>query len=159
MSCRCAGWAWALMLAGLAGCAGRPQTSVAESLPEPEPAGLQMLRTEAQLSNYPYFTLLGFERDSDPVFVRAEGAQAAADSARSHTGLQSLRLDPGTKNATVKLSSLHSGRAWPGNWTLVGAYFFSLQPQRLTAVYEEAGRSLASYTVEEIGRASCRETV
>jgi hypothetical protein len=148
MLSRCLRQGWVFAFAILAGCAAKPQPPVAEALPEVEPVGLQMLRTEAQLSNYPYFTLLGFERDSDPVFVRAEGAEAAADSARSHTGSQSLRLDPGTKNATVKLSSLHSGRPWPGNWTLVGAYFFSPQPQRLTAVYEEAGRSLASYTVE-----------
>lgn len=149
MLSRCFGCGGVLGLAiVIAGCAATPQAPVEETLPDAEPVGLQMLRSEAQLANYPFFTLLSFERESDPVFVRAEGPQPAADSSRSHTGAQGLRLLPGTKSATVKLSSLHSGREWPGNWTLVGAYIHSPQPQRLTAAYEEAGKALASYTVQ-----------
>ena len=107
-----------------------------------------MLRTEAQLKNYPFFTLLSFERDTDPVFVRTDGARAKLDQQRSHTGMQSLQVPAGARSMVVHLSPLHSGRDWPADWTLVGAYFLTQQPQRLTASYEAGGSALATYTVQ-----------
>lgn len=132
-------------LLNILGCAQRPAEPPVSA---GEPLGLQMVRTEAQLRNYPFFTLLSFERDTDPVFVRAEGAAAKPDPARAHTGSQSLLLPKGTTSFAVKLSSLHSGREFPGPWTLLGAYFYSPQRQRLTASYELDNKPLATYTVE-----------
>ncbi len=109
---------------------------------------MQMVRTEGQLAKYPFFTLLSFETEADPVFVRTEGGQATADATRRHTGGGSLRLAPGTKSAVVKLASLHSGREWPGRWTLIGAYCYSSRPQVLSAAFEADGRTLEQYTVE-----------
>ncbi len=125
----------------------------AASLPEPkvregEPLGMQMVRTEAQLARYPFFTLLSFENDADPVFVKADGPEPSMDLSRRHTGQASLKLAPGTKSAVVKLASLHSGREWPGRWTLIGAYFHSVRPQVLTAAFEADGKPLEQYTVE-----------
>ncbi|MFI5381670.1 MAG: hypothetical protein ACHRHE_20420 [Tepidisphaerales bacterium] len=132
-------------VAVLSGCAA--------SVPEPkvrdgEPVGLQMVRTEAQLAKAPFFTLLSFETDADPVFVKTEGAEAQADATRRHTGQGSLRLAPGTKSAVVKLASLHSGREWPGRWTLIGAYCYSTRPQVLSAAFEADGKTLEQYTVQ-----------
>ncbi|MGA2497868.1 MAG: hypothetical protein ABSH20_09010 [Tepidisphaeraceae bacterium] len=109
---------------------------------------MQMVRTEAQLAKYPFFTLLSFETDADPVFVSTDGAEASADATRRHTGQGSLKLAPGTKSAVVKLASLHSGREWPGRWTLIGAYCYSTRPQVLSAAFEADGKTLEHYTVE-----------
>jgi len=128
----------------LAGCT---QKSPLPPISAAEPIGLQMLRTEAQLSRHPFLTLLGFERETDSVFVRVERAAASIDASRSHTGSQSLCIPAGARSMTVKLSSLHRGRAWPENWTLVGAYFYAEKPQRLVVSYEEGGASHASYHV------------
>jgi hypothetical protein len=49
---------------------------------------------------------------------------------------------------TIKLSSLHSGRNWPADWTLVGAYLFSVLPQRLAISYEADRATLATYNIE-----------
>lgn len=111
------------------------------------PLGLQMLRTEQQLRNFPFFTLLSFERQADTVFVHTrQPAQLSAE--RSHTGQSSLMLPPGADRLSIKLSSLHTGRDWPGRWALVGAYFYSPQVQRMTASYVVAGETLARYRVE-----------
>jgi hypothetical protein len=145
---------YALCVGTLAGCGGGTRDpQPAARRPEPPvrqgtPLSLQMLRTEAQMKKYPFFNLLHFERDADAVFVRAEASSSALDPARNHTGSASLRLQPGTTSATVKLASLHSGREWPGPWTLVGAYLYSEQKQRLTAAFEIDGQALEKYTVE-----------
>lgn len=145
----------ALSLGAIAGCGGGTRgPAPAARRPEPPvregtPLSLQMLRTEAQMKKYPFFNLLHFERDADAVFVRTEApSPPALDPSLHHTGSASLRLQPGTRSATVKLASLHSGREWPGPWTLVGAYLYSRQRQRLTAAFEIDGQALEKYTVE-----------
>ena len=129
----------------LSGCAAAPpQPRVRDG----EPLGMQMVRTEGQLAKYPFFTLLSFETDADPVFVKTDGAEGMADATRRHTGQGSLKLAPGTKSAVVKLASLHSGREWPGRWTLIGAYCYATRPQMLSAAFEADGKTLEQYTVE-----------
>ena len=130
-----------LILAACAPTSSPPATS------EAEPVGLQMVRTEAQLKDYPFFTLLSFEHDVDLVFVQSQSG-AVRLSSKAHTGLGSLELVPGTQSVSIKLASLHSNRPWPGPWTLVGAYFYAEQPQVMTIAYDVNGQTPASYTVQ-----------
>jgi hypothetical protein len=135
-----------VLLAAVAGCG--PGRAVVPGDPAARSVGLQLLRTEAQLARYPYFTLLSFETEADEVFVRSQGVSPQRVTDLWHTGEACLRLPAGTRRAEVKLEALHSGRSWPGPWTLIGAYFRTTAPQRLTAAFEAAGRVLESYHVE-----------
>src|SRR3954447_18418000 len=101
-----------------------------------EPVGLQMVRTEAQLKKYPFRILQQFEQPVDLAFVQVDGPKVELSSLRAHTGQSSALLEKGTQTATIKLPSLLSGVKWPGQWTLVGAYFYAEKPQRVRAVYE-----------------------
>ncbi len=128
----------------ITGCAQQPK-------PPPhvgEPLGLQMMRTEAQLTKYPFRILQQFESPVDLAFVECNGPQPQLSPTRSHTGHSSAIFDRGTSIAVVKLPSLLSGVKWPGQWTLIGAYFFAEKPQRLRATYDVDGKALLNYTVE-----------
>jgi hypothetical protein len=73
-------------------------------------------------------------------------AQLSAD--RAHTGRSSAILNKETGSATIKLPSLLSSVKWPGQWTLVGAYFFVEKPQKMRAIYEIDGKAILNYAVE-----------
>jgi hypothetical protein len=127
-----------------AGCAQPPK-------PPPhvgEPLGLQMMRTEAQLTKYPFRILQQFESPVDLAFLQCDGPQPQLSPTKAHTGHSSAIFDRGTSLAMVKLPSLLSGVKWPSQWTLIGAYFFAEKPQRLRATYEIDGKTLLHYTVE-----------
>jgi hypothetical protein len=113
-----------------------------------EPLGLQMMRTEAQLTKYPFRILQQFESPVDLAFLQCEGPQPQLSPTKSHTGHSSALFDRGTVMAAIKLPSLLSGVKWPGQWTLIGAYFYAEKPQRLRANYEIDGKSILNYTVE-----------
>ena len=123
----------------IAGCAGRRAKQPAR---DGEPIGLQMLRAEPSLKGQRFNTLLDFESPRDAVFVAAPGA--AVDQARAHTGKSSLHLPAGCDRATVKLASLLSGRSFPGEWALAGAYLWAETPAGVTITYEAEGRVLAT---------------
>src|SRR5688572_13112115 len=89
-----------------------------------EPLGLVAVRTEAQLQKYPFRILQQFEQPVDLAFVIIDGPPAQLSTTRAHTGQSSALLERETVSATIKLPSLLSGVRWPGQWTLVGAYFF-----------------------------------
>src|SRR5688500_17885413 len=121
--------------------------------PEPPPRagtplGLQMVSSDAQMKRYPFRTLAPFEHAVDLAFVHAEGAVPAIDPSRAHTGASSLLLKAGTRSASVRLSSLLSGAAWPGQWTLLGAYVYTPQAQRVRAVYEIDGLWMVQYNLQ-----------
>jgi hypothetical protein len=111
------------------------------------PVGLQMVKTEAQLRKYPFFNLLSFESEADGVFAKVEGT-GQLDGTVKHTGAASLKMGAGTRGMVIKLSALHVGRDWPGDWALVGAYFYAEQAQRISAAYEVDGAAVEKYTVE-----------
>jgi hypothetical protein len=113
-----------------------------------EPLGLQMVRTEAQLKKYPFRILQQFEQPVDLAFVIVDGPAPQLSTTRAHTGQSSALLEKGTGTATIKLPSLLSGVKWPGQWTLVGAYFFAEKPQKMRAIYEIDGRATLNYAVE-----------
>ncbi len=114
---------------------------------EAEPLGLQMVRTEAQLKGYPFRALLGFEAETDAVFMKVDG-QGGMNSGQQHTGRGSFVIERGSRGVGVKLGSLFSGSEFPGRWVLAGAYFYAERAERLTAVYEVDGVGLASAHVE-----------
>lgn len=135
---------WLLLM----GCSGR--------LPDPpvsgaEPLGLQMVRTEAQLKGYPFRSLLGFEAETDAVFVKVDG-QGGMDVVQKHTGRGSFVVERGSRGVDVKLRSLFSGSEFPGRWVLAGAYFYAERAERVSAVYEVDGVALTSAHVEIPGR-------
>src|SRR3954470_584534 len=111
---------------GMFGCAQRPEPP---PLRTAEPLGLVAVRTEAQLKKYPFRILQQFEHPVDLAFVIVEGPAALLSADRGHTGQSSAILNKETASATIKLPSLLSGVRWPGQWTLVGAYFYVEKPQ------------------------------
>jgi hypothetical protein len=107
----------------LAGCT----ENAAPSRPAPpplktEPIGLQVTRAEPRFAGLPFRVLLDFERPTDLAFVAAQSAKLQLATDQAHTGLSSLQLDHGG-TFDVKLPSLLTGVAFPGQWTLAGAYF------------------------------------
>src|SRR5688572_21612842 len=141
---------WVGVIAGLllfiGGCAQKPPQPLL--LRGVEPMGLQMVRTEAQMKKYPFRILQEFEHAVDLAFVQVEGPPATLEQSHAHTGRSSAVLEKGTRTAVVKLPSLLSGVKWPGQWTLVGAYFFAKHPQRMRAAYEVDGKPIVHYAVE-----------
>ncbi|HEV8606345.1 MAG TPA: hypothetical protein VGQ99_13315 [Tepidisphaeraceae bacterium] len=138
-------WLAAVLIVSLGCAAQRPEPP---PLRGGEPLGLQMVRTEAQLKKYPFRILQEFEQPVDLAFVQVEGPAAQISATRGHTGTSSALLERETRSATIRLPSLLSGVRWPGQWTLVGAYFFAAKPQRMRAVYEVDGRAILNYAVQ-----------
>src|SRR3954454_7577138 len=111
------------------GCA--PQRPDPPPLRTTEPLGLQMVRTEAQLKKYPFRILQQFEHPVDLAFVIVDGPPVQLSADFAHTGQSSALLEKKTGTASIKLPSLLSGVKWPGQWTLVGAYFYAEKPQTM----------------------------
>jgi len=125
----------AALLTAISGCTENG-TPPAPPTPPPlstEPIGQQMSRAEPRLAGMPFRVLLDFERPTDMVFLSPQSSVAQRCTDRAHTGSASVKCSPGA-NFDVKLSSLASG-AFPGNWTLVGAYFSASKPASVTVVY------------------------
>lgn len=128
-------------LLAIAGCADRvgpPDIAPVQG----EPIGVQLKRVVPPLQTQRFSTLLDFENDSDGVFVAAAPpARMVYD--RAHTGKRSLRIDPQTQRVSVKLSSVMSGRPFPGEWTLIGGFLFTEQPLDVMLSVEGAGFNVA----------------
>lgn len=80
--------------------------------------GLQLMLIDPALRSQRFSVLLGFESDVDLAFVSGQPSLELADA---HTGKACLPVAPGVATR-IKLSSVMSGRAFPGDWTLVGGY-------------------------------------
>src|SRR5689334_7631585 len=138
--------AFAVAVLWIAGCTEntRPTTS---NNPKPpplattEPIGVQMTRAEPHLVGMSFRTLLDFERRTDMAFLLPQSADPKPSNDVAHTGTQSLRIEHGG-HFTVKLASLLSGSAFPGKWTIAGAYFSSgtktASPAKITISYKTA---------------------
>lgn len=133
----------------LAGCASRSKPPALVG----EPIGLQMLRIEPELRQQRFNTLLDFETERDQVFVelrpkppRVRAGRPAGGEA-AHTGSGVLELPRGTRQVAVKLPLLLGGRAFPGDWTLAGAYLRSPHAGQIDIAYEVDGRALAHRNV------------
>ncbi|MGH7215582.1 MAG: hypothetical protein ACREIT_12525 [Tepidisphaeraceae bacterium] len=139
------GMAQALLLSGLliAGCSGDADPPS----PRGEPVGLQLLRAEPRFKQQRFNVLLGFEHDSDPVFLLSEPRSGSIDPQSAHAGSHGLRLPAGTTRLVVKLTSLLSGRTFPGDWTLAGAYLHAEHPAEVRLSYAVEGRPLTARTV------------
>lgn len=88
-----------------------------------EPIAQQLVRKVPSLRTQRFSTLLDFESDTDGVFVAMQPSGRMVWD-RSHTGRRCLYVPEGTQRVAIKLSSLLSGRQFPGEWTLVGAFLY-----------------------------------
>ncbi len=120
----------------LAGC-GTSGTAV----PPPPPPGadlpisLQLRRLEPNLQPYPFRSLLDFESGADAVFVKS-ATPFERDARHAHTGHASLALAADTQRIDVGLASVLTGQPFPGNWTLVGGFFYAQEITRITIASE-----------------------
>jgi hypothetical protein len=162
--------AGAALLCGFSSCTENspPQlgaTGAGRPTPPPlktEPIGVQMTRAEPRLAGTPFRVLLDFERPTDTAFLIAQAADAPRTSSdRAHTGESALKFERGGGGGgggavDVKLGSLTGGGgggAFPGAWTLAGAYFSTPGPgpASVTIAYRGGGVSaqpLLQRTVE-----------
>jgi hypothetical protein len=121
-----------------------------------EPIGLQMTRAEPRLADMPFRVLLDFERPTDLAFLVPQAGAVQVATEQAHTGFAALKLEHGG-TFEVKLGSLLAGSAFPGNWTLAGAYFSSAataqSPVTVTVAYRVASSAepLLQRTVEISG--------
>jgi len=122
------GLLFALLSLSGAGCAGDQPTAIVE---QGEPIGTQLLRAVPWLDDERFSTLLDFESTDDAVFCTTTGGRGVIANEKAHTGRASFRIDSATQRLSVKLSSLLAGRQFPGEWTLVGGYFYSEQPAKI----------------------------
>jgi hypothetical protein len=130
--------AGALTLA-MFGCAGEGPPAIAPVAGEP--VGVQLKRVVPPLQTQRFSTLLDFETDADAVFVVAKPPGRMVFD-RAHTGRRSMRFEPGVDRVAVKLSSLMSGRAFPGEWTLIGGFLYTDRATDVTLSIEGAGFQL-----------------
>lgn len=119
-----------LLLSLLGGCA------LFEASPPPidlqqEPVAQQLVRKMPSLRTQRFSTLLDFEMDADGVFVAVQPPGRMVWD-RSHTGRRSLLVPEGARRVAIKLSSVLSGRQFPGDWTLVGAFLYCDEPIDVT---------------------------
>jgi hypothetical protein len=70
---------------------------------------------------------------------------------RSHTGKRSLLIPAGSQRIAVKLSSVLSGRQFPGEWTLVGAFLYCDQPIEITIGLEGGTANISPRRVQLTG--------
>jgi hypothetical protein len=138
-------------LACLAGCAHAPTSAAPAPVNAPlpnQPIAVQMLNVAPELRGYRFNNVLNFEGSSDRVFLSSadgDGAVPPITPQRPHTGRSSLQLEPGA-STVVRLSTLLGDHAFPDDWTLVGAYFYSEQPARVQLVCSIAGAPFAQNT-------------
>lgn len=129
--------AGAILLGGFSSCTenASPHTGgagVQRPTPPPlttEPIGVQMTRAEPRLVGTPFRVLLDFERPTDTAFLIAATADTLPRTStdRAHTGESSLKFERGGA-VDVKLASLIGDGAFPGTWTLAGAYISTAGP-------------------------------
>jgi hypothetical protein len=124
-----------LYAASMCGCASWFEAGPPPVNPQLEPIGKQLEQRVPSLRAQRFSTLLDFEMDADGVFV-AMSPPGRMVWDRSHTGRRSLLIAPGTSRVAIKLSSVLSGRQFPGEWTLVGAFLYCDEPIDVTIAVE-----------------------
>jgi hypothetical protein len=135
------------ILALLIGCeaAPTPPTTL-----DPPPIGVELMRAVPELRVLRFSTLLDFESDVDAVFVVAPGGGARLVEAPAHTGRRVLQLTGASPVVELKLSSLLTGRVFPGKWALVGVYVRSDAPSDVRIELLDGERPLTSSTVRPV---------
>jgi hypothetical protein len=145
-----AGMLLGVLCLALPGCAGDQPAALVE---DHEPVGTQLLRAVPTLKEERFSTLLDFESKDDAVFCNTLGGAGAVAGDKVHTGRSAFRIDPNTSRFAVKLSSLLAGRAFPGEWTLVGGFFFSDQPTSITVGFDPSIAGSEPRTIDVPARA------
>ncbi|HEV2293746.1 MAG TPA: hypothetical protein VGR35_07810 [Tepidisphaeraceae bacterium] len=131
-----------------------PSTDQAQIQPTQSPATApdaplrrQVLEATEKLHARRFSGLLHFETKADAIFVAAEPSKPHVKRGEAHTGNSMLLLAPGTRRLTVKLSSLLTGREFPGEWTLLGLYVRPDEPTSATLSCKVDGRVIAARNV------------
>lgn len=132
----------------LAGC--HPAAAPAPASVETPLIGVEMVRVVPELRVQRFNTLLDLESDVDAVFVLASGGGARLVDSRAHTGRRALEVTDRSPSIDIKLSSLLTGRSFPGNWALVGAYVRSDNPCEVVAELLEGDRVVTSSAVRPV---------
>src|SRR5688500_17764844 len=123
--------------------------SGAQPPPDPlAPGAHSTVRMTAQPMTLPgrrISALLDFDSPDDLTFVVSEpGAVLTSDARLARSGRRSLLIPPGTREITIKLPSLLSGRSFPADWTLAGAFLYCDRSTVVTLSYELGGRAVLS---------------
>jgi hypothetical protein len=114
-------------------------------------SGLSPARAaQTLIANEPVSQLLDFESSSDVVFVNTPSVTPRLDSSHAHAGQSSLALEPSTKLIYINLPTLLRGRDFPGQWTLIGAFFYCEQPATLSIYYFQDRQLLSQRAVNLI---------
>jgi hypothetical protein len=118
-----------------------------------------MLQAAPELAGHRFTNLLNFESQSETAFFSPSATLTATlDESRAHTGRSCLRLSaspdqPGDRTVlggtlTVKLASVQGAQAFPGGWTLVGAYFYAEKPAQVVVTCDiPGGKTIAQSVV------------
>jgi hypothetical protein len=121
-----------LLAASMTSCGSAPRSAP----PIPAPANLvgpQLVRIQPELKGRRFSTLLEFESVDDLAFVSLPPSiTPKLQLAHAHTARSSLLFPPGAQKVSVKLGALMSGRPFPGDWMLAGAYVFADAPGEMT---------------------------
>lgn len=133
---------------GCAGTGGIDSSSVAPAgSVAPAPISVQIIQASPELKGVRFYNLLNFEAPTDTVFVTTANLRSGTDSSTAHSGRSSLRLSGSSGKITIKLSSLlGSTQKFPGEWTLIGAYFTAKEPMQISASCEIGNTTLARST-------------
>ncbi|MEA2710450.1 MAG: hypothetical protein QOF78_3051 [Phycisphaerales bacterium] len=134
-------------LATISGC-GRMPAPADRLTPGRDSAVRMSAQALASLPARRVSALLDFDSPEDLTFITSEPAGVVVNDARlARSGRRSLLIPPGTRDVIVKLPSLLSGRSFPADWTLIGAYIHCNQTTTITMSYEVAGRPVISRAV------------
>ena len=137
----------AVVAASMSGCSRTAATSNPLS-PGTDAAIRMTAQPPASLPGRRVSVLLDFDSPDDLTFVTSDPAGAIkADGRLARSGRRSLIVPPGTREILVKLPSLLSGRSFPADWTLAGAYFHCDRATVVTMSYELGGRAVLSRSV------------
>src|SRR5687768_14072113 len=130
-----------------AGC-GRTPASAERLTPRADAAVRMTAQPVATFPGRRVSALLDFDSPDDLTFIATDPAGVAANDTRiARSGRRSLLLPRGTRDVTIKLPSLLSGRSFPADWTLLGAFFHCDRQTVVTMSYEVGGTAALSRSV------------
>ena len=139
-----------LLIAGassIGGC-GHNGPAATPIAPRADAAVRMTAQPAASLPGRRISALLDFDSLEDLTFVTSDPPGVLKNDPRlARSGRRSLLVPPGTREIVVKLPSLLSGRSFPADWTLAGAFFHCDRTTIVTMSYELGGRAVLSRSV------------
>jgi len=91
-----------------------------------EPIGLQLRKSDPNLNDVRFNSVLNFEGASDLIFIKTDPDRSAElDSKIRFTGTSSVRLSSQLRQLNFRLPALVGSSKFPGKWNLIGPYLRS----------------------------------